>query len=293
MALPDVQQKNVTAADAAAAHAEPALTAQFYEPVDGRGISADNFALGKSPVNLALTKLRQFIAGLRGAVIGDFAGAVQRTVRSLVASTTPGAVHTQPAGTIRATGTGNPSDDAIVVEVGSIYTNNGFIYALGGGVGGEFFVQAGDGINETGQLHPRGVRFLYVTTGVDGANPPQGTPLPNELRALNIPKAYCCVRMSAPNVIDSFDGCGISSVVILGGRFVFNFAAEFENVNYTVLTGGYVPTASGFAFPTENIGLRTTTATFVEFTTAAGVAINAATTKIDGFSVGFFGRQGT
>lgn len=282
MALADVQQKNVTAADASAAHAEAPLTAQFLEPVDGRGMCADNFAVGKSPVNLALTKLRQLVAGLRGAVIGDFAGAVQKTIRSLSVSMSPGATHNETSGTMRISG--NPA-----ANVASLTIDRGTLRLAD--LDAEFAVGANPG--GFGFLTSRRLFFRLIDNTAAGSNPPQGTPIPNEIRAVNVPKAFCCVRMSAPNVIDSYDGCGISSVVILGGGFFFTFATEFADTNFSVLTGGYVPTASGFAFPTENIGLRTTTAAFLEFTSAVGVAINAATTRIDGFSIGFFGRQDT
>lgn len=104
MAIGDMQQKNVVAADAAAAHAEPALTAVFLEPRDARIQCADNYASGASPVNPALTKLRQLVAGVRGAIFGDFAGAVQRTLKSLSVDGTGGAVSAAAAGDIAASG---------------------------------------------------------------------------------------------------------------------------------------------------------------------------------------------
>lgn len=299
MALPDVQQKNVTAAEAAAAHALDPLTGQFLEPVDGKGMCADNFSTGKSPVNLALTQLKRLGAGLRGALLGDFPGAVQKSVKSLYINLTGGTTHTQAPGTVRITGTGVRANDVLLVDVGTITTLDGNVKTNTGnliGLDPESYVQLGLQASGERSFHTtRRIVFNGVTTGGTGSNPPQGTTgLANSLLAANIPKAYCCVRMSAPSVVDSFEGFGVASVTVASHVLVFTFASNFVDANFTLVCGTIVTTSAGkIALPDDYLGYRTANSAGIGFRTPVGVAINLDTEYIDYFQVAFFGKQTT
>lgn len=300
MALPDVQQKNVTAAEAAAAHALDPLTGQFLEPVDGKGMCADNFSTGKSPVNLALTQLKRLGAGLRGAILGDFAGAVQKSVKSLYINLTGGTTHTQAPGTVRITGTGVRANDVVLVDVGTITTLDGNVKTNTGnliGLDPESYVQLGLQASGERSFHTtRRIVFDGVTTGGTGSNPPQGTTgLANSLLAANIPKAFCCVRMSAPGVVDSFEGFGVASVEVVGHFFFFfQLASSFSSTNFTILTGPIVTTSAGkIALPDDYLGYRAANSAGIRFRTPVGVAIDLDAEYIDYFQVAFFGKQTT
>lgn len=56
---------------------------QYLVPTDGKLITALSNILNEAPVNVALHRLKDYVLGLRGAIIGDFAFANLKTVKSL------------------------------------------------------------------------------------------------------------------------------------------------------------------------------------------------------------------
>ena len=77
---------------------------QYLTVTDGPIVSADSNAAGRAPVNLSIKRVKDLLLGLRGAIIGDFAGAVQKSLRGLVVDAQGGNTVTPPAGSIQATG---------------------------------------------------------------------------------------------------------------------------------------------------------------------------------------------
>ena len=97
------QQYSSSAANAEAANAiANVLTSANRLVVDGYGVTADNDAAGRSPINPGLKVLWDMVRGLRCAIWGNCAGVNQRTVKSLHVDGTGGATTTAaPAGGLK------------------------------------------------------------------------------------------------------------------------------------------------------------------------------------------------
>jgi len=80
-------------------NADPLLTV-----TDGPIVTADSNAAAQSPINVSVKRIKDLLLGLRAAIIGDFAGAVQKTLRALVVDAQGGNTTTPPAGSIQVTG---------------------------------------------------------------------------------------------------------------------------------------------------------------------------------------------
>lgn len=277
-------------------NADPYLT-----PTDGKIITATSNAANQAPVNRSIYRIKDLLLGLRGALVGDFAGAVQKTVRSFFADGTGGNTHTVPAGTIQA------QEDLISVN-GDITCSNGQIFCdpVGAGTGlikggiADFllFLRAGTAATQQTILSPPRLRWLITGTGANDANPPLGTSLKNDLRAINVPKVAGFVDTNGGTPI--VEGFGFSVTVSnqtlsngIGGTFTIpvikvTFTDAFDNANYQVTTCGF-----------DNMTLhidkatRTTTFFYLYARDASGNFPSAAagTGWTGGFSV--FGKQTT
>lgn len=249
-----------------------------YQTVtDGPVVTADSNAAGFAPVNISIKRVKDLLLGLRGATIGDFAGAAIKTFRSVKVDGTGGAVSTAIAGDIQAL-------RAII---------SGLVSA-GGDVESAGQVLAGDFLASTyGSLQRALLRF--VGTATTGSNPPQGTSIKNQLRAINIPKCSAFIKMTTPGTIDSFDGYGLVSVAINGvdSKVIdIGFRDAFDNTNYTMGTSGTAMPMLAF-YVAEIVASRTTTATQVTaIDTATGMAIDFAAVAAS-FSISFDGQQTT
>ena len=249
----------------------------YLIPTDGPIVCADNNGLNQAPVNRVTKRIKELLLGLRGATIGDFAGAAIKTFRSVKVDGTGGAVSTAIAGDIQAL-------RAII---------SGLVSA-GGDVESAGQVLAGDFLASTyGSLQRALLRF--VGTATTGSNPPQGTSIKNQLRAINIPKCSAFIKMTTPGTIDSFDGYGIQSVSINGADSKLMdivFKDVFDNTNYTLRTSA---TATGpiSYYIAEVVSARTTNSTQVAAVNPlTGIGVDFAAVAAS-FSVGFDGQQTT
>ena len=97
------QQYSSSAANAEAANAiANVLTSANRLVVDGYGVTADNDAAGRSPINPGLKVLWDMVRGLRCAIWGNCAGVNQRTVKSLHVDGTGGVITSAaPVGTVK------------------------------------------------------------------------------------------------------------------------------------------------------------------------------------------------
>jgi hypothetical protein len=242
MSNTDLQQYNATPSFPSTANvntnADPYLL-----PTDGPLVTADSNAVLQAPVNSSLKAMRDWVVGLRGAIIGDFAGAVQKTVRSWYANLTGGTTHTKAAGTITASGPAAPGV-AIEAETGDIQATAGDILALtgkiralvdyiqsvtNGFISGDLSIPAYAGLD-------RGI-LRFIGTVSSGSNPARGTSLKNQLRAKNIPKGYMYVTF-AGGAITRQEGAGAwtASIVNTGGadpyRIRFTLADAMDDAYY-------------------------------------------------------------
>lgn len=314
----DLTQYNRTAVAAEAANAADALTSQFLVITDNKLITGELNGANQAPVNRALKRLGDMIAGVRGALLGNVAGVAKRTLKGIYVDLIGGAAHTKAPGTITASGPAVPGT-AIEAESGDIKASNGDLIAVGdvtasGDItGANIFWGSITGVAAGGQalidslvsvglagaerlLHgATRLTWAMTSTGASGSNPPQGTSVKNQLRAKNTPKCSAFVRMSAPGVISSFDGYGIQSVSINGGdsRLIdIVFTDAFDNANYTLRTSG-AATALVAYYIAEIVASRSSTATqVVAINTATGLQIDFAAVAAS-FSIGFDGQQTT
>jgi len=99
----DSQQYNSSAANAEAQNAiANVLTSANRLVVDGKGITADNDAAGRSPINPGLKTLWDLVRGLRCAIWGNCPGVNMRTFKSLDVDGTGGVITSAaPVGTIK------------------------------------------------------------------------------------------------------------------------------------------------------------------------------------------------
>lgn len=238
----------------------------YLVPTDGKFVTASSNLADEAPVNRALERVKDLLLGLRGSLIGDFAGASRKTVYSLWADGSGGLANALPAGCITA-------DSDITSSFGSVTSVNGDVNAQKN----TSVIRAGSDPGQVAEHRVQKYAFRNTTTGSStSANPPQGTVIANELRAINIPKVSAFIVMS-PGTISSFDGHGVLSCALDGAATVqVNFAANFDNTRYTVKTGA-VWDGTNLLLPVEIVGGRTTahcrlmvwnitTGSFVDFT---------------------------
>lgn len=295
MANTDEQQYNPTqyfaARTAVGTNADISLI-----PTDGPVITADSNLTDEAPVNIALRKDKDTIFGLRGAIFGDFAGAIRKTCKSFETDGVGGNTSTIPAGEIVALSNITTTVGDLLAPGGSCTVDQGV--TAGQAVASEGgLVISGSAVGEHAELTEAKLAYLDTGTGVNDANPPQGTSIPNELRGINIPKCSAWIDMQAAGTINSFEGYGIASAVINGGDshlIDITFAEEFDNTNYTVTFGATRNTGAGvLAMPFERYELRTTAKCTVQVWNVIGAAaIDFAATAIN-FSVHIDGQQTT
>jgi hypothetical protein len=242
MANTDLQQRNETPYFAPTADVNT-NTDPYLVPTDGKIISAQNNGTNEAPILPVLLKIRGTLAGLRGALVGDFAGAVQKTVRSFYADDTGGNTHAKAAGTIVAKQQLRAEIDGIVAEAGDIVATTGKIRALGDYVQAlvNGFIAGNTATAEYSNLTAGILRFLGTTA--TNSNPARGTSLKNQLRAVNVLKYSGRIKIIG-GVITVEEGAGnwSASTVILAGktydhRLRITLADAFANIDYSVTYG--------------------------------------------------------
>lgn len=296
MADVDLTQYNGAASFPATADVGTAAD-PFLTPTDGELVTALSNLTGEAPVGPALHRLKDLLLGLRDAIVGDRLTAARKSLKSLRVDPTGGAPQTLPGGTVSVSGTGNFHDVAIGVDVGGIQTGMGDVVTLDGDMvatDGHFEAVTG---GRSGILSHYLLSYTNTGTGTADANPPQGTAIPNQLRAINIIKASACIRMTTAGVVDSFRGCGVASVVpgTYGGKggFLVTFVTAFDNIDYVVSPGSAVTDGAALYFPRDILAARTTTTCFL-YVQAIGMGVldpNAAV--VDGVQFSVLGQQTT
>ena len=127
---------------------------QYLVPTDGKLITALSNIINEAPVNVALHRLKDYVLGLRGAIIGDFALANRKTLHSVLVDANGGTASALSGGYVQ-----------------SLY---GY---LAGAVGA---IQA--------SLSP--AQLSFTSTVASGSNPAGTAAAANTLDALMIPKAW-------------------------------------------------------------------------------------------------------
>ena len=235
----------------------------FLVPTDGKLITALSNLINEAPVNRSLRRVKDLLLGLRGATIGDFAGAAMKTFNALHIDGVGGLGSTATANTMKVASGGS------VTEVGP---------------GGMDITSASPGL-----LTVRDFYLRFFNTLTSGANPPSTTALANILNALLIPKAF--VRWEGDGVggllgtAGMLEGASMTSTTLPGASKVkMTFGTAFDNPYYV---------ATSFVW---NLGTNTQIA-HVPTTTAASYmeitcGIDPAANQLSGMHL-FFGRQTT
>jgi hypothetical protein len=302
MSNTDLQQFNGT--QEFPATADVGTNADTYLiPTDGKLITADSNLTNQAPANPSKQRIKNLYLGLRAATIGDFMGAIRKTFKSLHVDGTGGATSAIPAGEIEAASNITSTGGNVEATVGDLLAPGGSctvdqnVTAGAAVISDGGLVISGNAAGEHTELTEARLEFLDTGTGSGDANPPQGTAIPNQQRAINIPKCSAFINMAMAGTIGSFAGHGIASAAINGGdstRIDITFTTAFDDTNFTFLTG---PTRAGaaaiLAMPFERLDLRTTTGTSVQvWNTVAGAPVDFNATAIN-FSVHFNGKQTT
>lgn len=229
MADSDLTQSNDTAVFPATAdfntNADP-----FLIPTDGKKITASSNAPNQAPVNRAIKRLHALVAGLRGALLGDFAGADQRTIRSLLVDGIGGISHALAAGMLKA-----KSNTAIITAENAA----GTLYAATGPGGMDVVDSAG------GTFNLRNIYLRWINTAAGGSNPAKTAAAANFLYPLNVPKYLITFSTDGAGAITYEDGFGGPTLTIAGGKVVVTFPSNFDNIYYQVM--GSVGTAGAWA----------------------------------------------
>jgi len=221
----DLQQFTPTGADAETANGQNPLSAEFLLPVDGKKITADANTALKAPVNRALKKARQFIAGLRGATLGDVTGVNRRTFKSLEIDGTGGLVSSLLAGLCKAVAF--KASQYFEVDSGSavhsVFPSNGVVSVTGGGT----FTYDDESI-------------YWEDTAASAANPASTVALRNELRPLLLTKAWAVISFNGSGGIAADDGANCASVSIVGSKVRMTFAQGLDTAVYGLQVTGVI-----------------------------------------------------
>lgn len=213
MAIADRQTYNRVAATVEAkmvSWVAAMLTDAISMPKDGPKITADNDAVGKSPVNLGFKDLANMLTGLAGSVFGNVIGISQRTAKSLSIDGVGGAVSTALSNTLRVISGGNRA------EIGP---------------GGLDITSGSPGLSNF-----RDYYLSFLNTATSGSNPLKTAAGANTLDALMIPKAWAWWSTDGAGWITLNDGGRIASVSIIGASTVrLTFATPFDNATYATI----------------------------------------------------------
>lgn len=263
----------------------------YLLPTDGPFVTADANMGGDAPVNRALKIVGDKLLGLRDAIVGDRGGAQRYTLAALDVDGTGGVPSALTPGEIQALGNITSTNGDITASLGSV-TAKGNVEAQLGNITADLgYVQAtagsvysGDSSGTTfGELFQAFVRFLGTGTGSGDANPPQGTAIPNQLRAKNIPKCSAFIEIQA-GTVTLFEGFGISAAIVNGGsnRVDIAFATPFDNARFSVKLSGWTVGGS-FAIFLEDGLLRTAGSIAIagwELATSTPITMSTATLSI-------------
>lgn len=216
----DLQQYN-----GSAVWADDLTAASTLLPRDGKRITADSNAVGSAPVNRSLKQIKDLLIATHAGIFG-IGTATRRTVKSLEADGTGGAVSTLLAGGIAST---SMTDRSLMTPTDLS------VFAIGP-TGGQSLLDKG--------------RLKWTNVADGGGNPLKTAPISNTALPLNQAKVWATINTST-GVIFLTDGMNVSSVAISpGNKITINFASAFANALYACLA----PAAVGVG-PTAIVGL--------------------------------------
>lgn len=229
----DLAQYNRPAANAEAANVADALLSALLVVRDGKGITADSNGTGSAPVNRSIKQIADEVAGIRCALLGNCASVNQRTVKSLQADGTGGAISAAAAGNILASGTmaaatarggtstpttANPhgviTKDSAPLGFGT-YSWSGSAYALVGGFNVYSIAQISTGIVDV--TYASAPANYLKCAGSANSNFNGGAAFSIEVTATGITGARLIVRYTMRNSAGSLADTGFTSLMFCGG----------------------------------------------------------------------------
>jgi len=216
----DLQQYN-----GSAVWADDLTAASTLLPRDGKRITADSNAVGSAPVNRSLKQLKDYLTAVHEGVFG-IGAATRRTVKSLEADGTGGAVSTLLAGAIAS----NTANDRSLMTPTDVSV---------------FKVSPTGGIS----LLDKG-RLTWTNVADGGGNPLKTAGVANAALPLNQAKVWATINTSTGSIFLT-DGFNVSSVAIgPGNKITINFASSFANALYACVAAAAVGVG-----PTAIVGL--------------------------------------
>lgn len=211
----DLQQYNRAAVDVEAVCGANPLTSSLLLVRDGKLITADANGVFRAPINRSVRQLAEYMACTRCMVSGSCAGVNLRTLKSLHIDGTGGLVSSATSNTMKV------SSGAGVTEVGPGGVQ---ITASGGG-----YHQMADGYSK------------FTGTVAGGGNPAMGAPISNEVRPINIVKAWFRVTTDGLGNISIIDGHNIASCSIgMTNTIDCTMSITLDSTNYVALANGQV-----------------------------------------------------
>ncbi len=216
----DLQQYNGSAVWSA-----DLTTASTLLPRDGKRITADSNAVGSAPVNRSLKQIKDLLIATHAGIFG-IGTATRRTVKSLEADGTGGAVSTLLAGGIASTS---------ITDRSLMTPTDLSVFAIGP-TGGQSLLDKG--------------RLKWTNVADGGGNPLKTAPISNTALPLNQAKVWATINTSMGSIFLT-DGMNVTSVAIgPGNKITINFASVFANALYACLA----PAAVGVG-PTSITGV--------------------------------------
>ncbi len=216
----DLQQYNGSAVWSA-----DLTTASTLLPRNGKRITADSNAVGSAPVNRSLKQIKDLLIGIHQGIFG-IGTATRRTVKSLEADGTGGAISTLLPNGIAST---SMSNRALMTPTDVSVFGIGFI-------GGQSLLDKG--------------KLVWTNVTDGGGNPLKTAPISNTALPLNQAKVWATINTSMGSIFLT-DGMNVTSVAIgPGNKITINFASVFANALYACLA----PAAVGVG-PTSITGV--------------------------------------
>ena len=254
----DLQQYNGTASFAADWTAQAKLLVR-----DGKKITADDNGAGKAPVNRGLKQVIDIVGGIHDGIFGSAPGAVRRTVKSLEADGTGGAVSTLLAGGIASS---SATDRSLMTPTDvSVFKRSP--------TGGVTTITKG--------------AVTFTNTADGGGNPARTTAVNNAVIPLNTAKAW--VKLQSPSGAISYasgDGHNITSCAVQSNSEIYcDLAITLDNTNYMIIAN------TGLSYSVECVPTTTSRVTCSFYDPAMMLSCNSAPGCKLSFVV--YGRQTT
>ncbi len=173
---------------------------QYLVPTDGKLITALSNIMNEAPVNVALHRLKDYVLGLRGAIIGDFAFANRKSLHSILVDSVGGSA--------------SPLSGGIIQTLTSLIV---------GPVGGP----------SSCTVNVPYIEWTLPTHAAIGAS------IKNRVAPANTPRVWASIVADGVGNLTILDGNGIASAAISGTSIVVTFTDAFINNRYAVLVSGH------------------------------------------------------